>query len=369
MEYSLKTINKKYKADLENFKYALDQHAIVAITDRKGKIIYANEKFCEVSKYTKNELLGKNHRILNSKYHPTEFFQNLWQTITNGKIWKGDIRNRAKDGSLYWVNTTIVPLLGPDNKPEQFIAIRALITDKKELEEENKKIINELKNTNQELSEFAHIVSHDLKAPLRGIISLAEWLHEDHSKNLDEQAMEYVRLINTRAIRLAKLIDGILIYSKTGKRNDSSILIDLHTLLETIIEDLTIPENISIEILSKLPVIKINSFKARQLFQNLISNAIKYMDKPKGIIKISAQQEDIHWHFVITDNGMGIDSQYFDKIFGIFQTLNNTNEAESTGIGLAIVKKIVESYNGKIWVDSQIGIGTNFHFTLPAIST
>ncbi len=358
-----------FAKELANFKYALDQHAIVAITDKKGRILYANEKFCAVSKYRLDELIGKDHRILNSKYHPEEFFRDLWQTIKSGRVWKGDIRNQAKDGSLYWVNTTIVPILGEDGTPDQYIAIRAVISERKWLEEENAQMIRELKSANQELADFAYIVSHDLKAPLRGISSLAGWLVDDYADKLDVAGKEQLNLIASRVARLNDLIDGILAYSRAGQSREELILVDFGALIRNVLDLLAVPENISVEISTPLPRIIMENYKAQQLFQNLISNAIKYMDKPMGQIRINAVKDGAYWHFTVADNGPGIDAKYFDRIFELFQTLNARDVVESTGVGLSLVKRIVELYGGKIWVESEVGIGATFHFTLPIVGS
>jgi PAS domain S-box-containing protein len=359
--------NKSAVKELTLFKAALDEHAIVAITDKLGKITYANDKFCAISKYTRAELLGNNHRIINSGYHSKEFMRDLWQTIRNGKVWQGDIRNRAKDGSIYWVNTTIVPFLDNDGIPFQYIAIRAEITERKLLEEKNAGILKELTDANQELADFAYIVSHDLKAPLRGINSLASWLVEDYSDKLGAEGKQLLDLMIGRTRRLGKLVDGILAYSRAGRNPAASKAIDLNLIVHDTIDLLAPPPHITVEITAPLPQITLEYYKAQQIFQNLISNAIKFMDKPIGRITITAAEECSNWHFTVADNGPGIDSRYFKKIFELFETLNNCNETESTGVGLSLVKRIVESHGGAVWVESAVNRGAAFHFTLPFI--
>lgn len=363
--------------DLENqdvikrlafFKAALDEHAIVAITDKRGKITYANDKFCVVSKYPRDELIGKDHRIINSGYHSKEFFHNLWNTIKNGHVWKGEIKNRAKDGSHYWVNTTIVPFLDNAGNPVQYIAIRAEITQQKALEERNIEIMKNLEAANQDLKDFAYIVSHDLKAPLRGISSLANWLIDDYSEKLGAEGKEQLGLIASRVVRLGKMVDGILAYSRAGRHLEDRLKVNLDDVVRNVIELLAPPSHITIQIVSPLPQVVMEYYKAQQVFQNLLSNAIKFMDKPTGHISISCIRVESCWRFTIADNGPGIEAKYCDKIFDLFQTLNRRDAVESTGIGLSLIKKIIDLESGKVWVESTVGEGTSFHFTLPYVA-
>lgn len=351
--------------ELEDFKAALDAHAIVAITDARGTITYVNDKFCAISKWSREELLGSDHRIINSAHHPKAFIQTLWDTIRSGQVWKGELKNRAKDGSIYWVDTTIVPFLDDDGKPFQYIAIRAEITARKLLEEHNAELVAELQGANRELKDFAYIVSHDLKAPLRGINSLANWLIADYAEQLGGEGKTQLELICSRVKRLGALVDGILAYSRAGRGREERLLVELQPLVCNTIELLAPPAHIQVEIARPLPSLRIEPFKAQQVFQNLLSNAIKFLDKPRGHITVDCFREHRFWHFSVTDNGIGIDEKHFTKVFQLFQTLAPRDKIEGTGVGLALVKKIVELEGGTIWVQSIPGVGTTFHFTLP----
>lgn len=351
--------------ELEDFKAALDAHSIVAATDAKGKITYVNDKFCAISQWPREKLIGRDHRIINSGYHSKEFMRQLWDTLNSGKIWKGELKNRARDGSFYWVDTTIIPFLDVNGKPFRHVAIRTDITERKRLEEHNAEIMSDLQAANRELSDFAYIVSHDLKAPLRGISSLASWLITDYSDKLGGEGAHQLGLIAGRVKRLGALVDGILAYSRAGRNREARLVVDIDALVRNSIELLAVPAHIAIEITTTLPRIVIEPYKAQQVFQNLLSNAIKFMEKPAGQVQISCTGKDGFWHFSVADNGPGIEGKYFDKIFQLFQTLSPRDKIEGTGVGLALVKKIIELEGGKIWVESSPGAGAIFHFTLP----
>lgn len=238
------------------------------------------------------------------------------------------------------------------------------IVQRQNSQERMSKLLQDLKNTNQELNDFAYIVSHDLKAPLRGIGLLSEWLLNDYADKFDEEGKGLVNRLINRVKKLQNLIDGILEYSRVGRIREDKIQIDLNDLVRDVIETLAPNKNIQIEITKPLPIIYGEKVKLEQVFQNLLSNAIKFIDKPQGQILVDCTEEDDYWQISVTDNGIGIEEKYFTKIFQIFQKLSTTDDSESTGIGLSIVKKIVEMYGGSIWLESTVNQGSTFFFTI-----
>ena len=246
------------------------------------------------------------------------------------------------------------------------------IAERKRAEEDLEKLnidldstVRELSRSNKELQEFAYVAAHDLKTPLRAIATLADWISSDYADRFDEKGKEQINLLVTRAKQTCVLVDDILHYSRVGKTKQEKQEVDLNTLLSEVICGIAPPENIEITIENELPTIICEKTQIIQVFQNLLSNAVKYMDKPQGHIKISCVEENGFWKFVVTDNGPGIEQKYFKRIFKIFQTLSPRDRDDSTGIGLSIVKKIVELNAGKVWVESELDKGSTFFFTLP----
>jgi light-regulated signal transduction histidine kinase (bacteriophytochrome) len=224
--------------------------------------------------------------------------------------------------------------------------------------------IQQLNHTNRDLRSFAYIASHDLKTPLRGIKVLVDWIASDYADKFDDTGKESIDLLKNRIKRMYNYIDAIRQYIIVGYVKEDKVVVDFNELVHKVIDNLAPPENITITIKSELPVIICEKGYITQIFQNLLSNAVSYIDKPHGQIEIGCTEEDDCWKFCVADNGPGIDEKYYEKIFGIFQTLAAKDDTERIGIGLTIVKKIVELYNGKVWVESTPGKGSTFFFTL-----
>ena len=222
----------------------------------------------------------------------------------------------------------------------------------------------ELEIANQDLKDFAHVVSHDLKAPLRGISSLAIFLNADYADKLDAAGRENLQLLQNRVKRLHDLIDGILHYSRMARLQEEKRPVDVKRLVTQVVEMLAPPPHIRIHI-GLMPKVEAEPTRLQQIFQNLISNSIKFMDKPEGLIKVESQEDDKHWRFSVSDNGPGIDEKYHAKIFQLFQTLAPRDELETAGVGLSVVKKAVEASGGRVWVESTPSRGSTFHFTIP----
>ena len=223
-------------------------------------------------------------------------------------------------------------------------------------------LFTELAYQNQELSDYAHMVSHDLKSPLRSVDALTAWLKEDYESVLDAKGKENIDLIRNNVEKMDLLINGILEYSTISKNKVEFYQVDVDKLYFDIMEIIDIPKHISIHKKQHLPIIKGDKYRLQQLFQNLITNAITYNDKAQGSIEVGFEDKGEYWQFYIKDNGKGIDKIYFEKIFETFKKLENT--PTSTGIGLSIVKKIVLLFEGDIWLESIVGTGTTFYFTL-----
>jgi PAS domain S-box-containing protein len=594
--------------ELFTYKYALDESAIVAITDQKGIIKHVNENFCRISKYSEAELIGKDHRIINSGYHGKAFIRNLWLTIARGDIWKGEIKNKTKDGSYYWVDTTIVPFLNDSGKPYQYAAIRSDITERKlnqdkiiesesfiktitdnlpvmiaywnadlnclfankpymdwfekqpdemfginkrdlldkdefklhemhiknvlngspqrfertfhridgrtintdtqylpdiergivkgfysliydvtevkqALEERNtilesiddaffavdknwvvtywnkmaervlrtpkNKVLNhnlweifsdsinsesykkyheavessqamhfedyyepiekwyeisaypsdtglsvyfkditdrkrtdirlremnetlqkhskELAISNAELEQFAYVASHDLQEPLRMVTSFMTQLEKKYGDVVDDKGRQYIHFAVDGAKRMRQIILDLLDFSRVGRTEDDLEEVDFNKLINEILalHRRQIEELKATIIFKDLPKFQNYKTPMRQVFQNLISNSLKYHKAGEPpVIEIACKENAANYQFSVKDNGIGIASEYFDRIFIIFQRLHNKDEYSGTGMGLAIAKKIIENLGGKIWVKSEEGKGSAFYFTL-----
>ncbi len=225
--------------------------------------------------------------------------------------------------------------------------------------------VTQLSRTNKQLGEFAHLTAHDLKTPLRGIGTLAQWLYTDYYDKFDDNGRQQIDLLVKRVKRMDNIINAILQYSTITKNKTKERKVDLNVLTKEIISRINPPENIKITINKTLPVLICEEEHLWQVFLNLISNAVKFSDKPQGSIAIDVEDEKYFWKFSVADNGPGIEPRHFDRIFQLFQMLDDRDDVESEGVGLTLAKKIVELYDGKIWLTSKPGEGSTFFFTLP----
>jgi len=465
--------------EIEDYKFALDESSIVAITDQKGIIKYVNDNFCKISKYNREELIGQDHRIINSGYHSKEFIKNLWVTIANGKIWKDELKNKAKDGTIYWVDTTIVPFMNEQGKPYQYIAIRSEITERKKVKEliisnrelaiqsaqkekratelmvANKELVfqnkekekraaelilankelafqngekekraaelilankelafqngekekraaelilankelafqNEekekrageltiaqqkvighsiqLESINKELESFSYSVSHDLRAPLRAVHGYARILKEDYGTQLDAEASRLINNIVSYSTKMGQLIDDLLVFSRLGRKEFVDGNIQMNDIVTNLCREINNEED------NRDIQFKINELEPghgdgttiKQVWVNLISNAVKYSkQKVQAIIEISSRVSGAEIIYSIKDNGAGFDMRYSDKLFGVFQRLHTEKEFPGTGVGLAIVHRIITKHGGKVWAEGKVNEGSVFYFTLP----
>lgn len=366
--------------EIRELKTALDEHAIVAITDPGGRITYVNDKFCAISQYSRAELLGQDHRMINSRHHPPEFFRSLWTTIARGQVWHGEIQNRAKDGSFYWVATTIVPFLSPEGKPRQYIAIRADITERKraetelqqlnaELEQRVAERTTQLEGANRELEAFSYSVSHDLRAPLRAVNGFAGIVLEDYGALLPEDGRRQLERIRNGGQRMGELIDDLLTFARLSRQPLNRRPVETGRLVQEALGELA-PQcrNRNIEWhLADLPPCHGDPALLKQVWINLLSNAIKYTrERDPAVVEVGAQLQNGPTTFFVRDNGAGFDMKYASKLFGVFQRLHRAEQFEGTGVGLAMVQRVVHRHGGQVWAEAEEGRGATFHFTLEA---
>jgi len=360
-----------------DFKKALDESAIVAITDGDGTITYVNDMFCKISKYSRDELLGQNHRILKSGFHSPAFYENLWGTISSGKIWKGDIKNIAKDGSFYWVKTTIMPFSGNSKKPEYYIAIRTDISSQKRTEEKLRETMIELEEMDKKKNEFIAMVAHELKTPLQLIIGWSSALkHPGMIGPLNETQKKSTDSIHFYAEKLSGIIGDLLVTQamQFGKLELSHILFQVDKMMEGITKNFgEIAEKNNIKLINTTTEqISLNSDKDKieHVLTNLINNSLAFVPKNEGVIEIKAQKNEDTVIFSVQDNGPGIPNDKQPFLFKKFYQVDTslTRKHGGTGLGLTVCKGIVTALGGKIWFETAPNEGATFYFRIPIVN-
>jgi len=359
--------------ELADIKFALDQSTIVAITDQRGIINFVNDQFCRISKYSRDELIGQDHRIINSGFHPKDFIRDLWTTIASGKVWKGELRNRAKDQSIYWVDTTIVPFLNPDGKPYQYVAIRHDITQRKLAEAQVLDQGVQLQRAAQLsfVGELAAGLAHEIKNPLAGIQGVVDILIRRRDKNdpereaLEGMRHEVTRIDNTVRLLLDRARPRLVSLRETSLRELVARSVNLARAQVTNAIGSEKQVKIDFEAPEDPVMISIDPGQIEDAVLNLIINAIEAVDVDGQVtIRLSTPQDDAEEIAIeVSDNGTGISEPDLSKVFDPFFTTRQSG----TGLGLPSVRRIARLHGGGVDVKSSPGQGSVFTIRLPLI--
>ncbi len=383
----IQDITERQQAEIElqasetRFRAVFEQAAVgMARLSPLGYWIQVNQKLCNILGYDPAELMGQHFSAITDEADQDQDDYYYAQLI-NGEQSYCQLEKRYlhRDGHPVWTLVTVSVESEADTGISAFIAIIEDISERKAAREELLRRAEELSTTNlmlarttallerrnSELDQFAYVTSHDLKAPLRAISNLAEWISEDLTGQIPAESQRQLALLRSRVQRMEALINGLLEYSRVGRRERQLTEVNVGQLLTGIIDSLAPPEGFQVVVAAEMPVLYTHQTALGQVFANLINNAIKHHHRDQGMVQVTWQHRGEAIEFAVADDGPGIASQYHDKIFTIFQTLKARDDFESTGIGLSVVKKIVESENGRIWLTSEVGQGTTFYFTWP----
>lgn len=360
------TERKKAEAEARSYQARLEiilnnmVDGLITI-DEKGIVQSYNKACRRIFGYAAEEVIGRNVKML----MPSQYAENHDQYIANyvktgqAKILGigREVEGLRKDGTTFPLDLSVAEMRHDGER--LFSGIMRDVSEHKKAEEQ-------LRRTNEELEQFAYIASHDLKAPLRGIDNLAKWIEEDLAEVITDSAREKMALLRGRVSRLEMLLEDILQYSRAGRIMENPVETDTGALVRQIVEDRPLPKGFEIRVPANMPVLTTPQTSLEQVFLNLIGNAAKHHDKEEGIIEIGVQSKGIFYEFSVNDDGPGIPPEFHDRIFKMFQTLKPRDEKESTGLGLSIVKKLVEWQGGRVWIASEPGQrGASFRFLWP----
>ena len=351
-----RTLNRTIK-DLADTTFAIDQAAIVATTDVTGRITYVNDKFCEISKYSRQELLGQDHRLINSAYHPAEFIRGLWQTIARGRIWRGEIRNRAKDDTFYWVDTTIVPFLDDRGKPYQYMAIRSDITERKRSE-----ALLQEQAALARLGEMAAVVAHEVKNPLAGIRGALEVIGGRMPPASRDRAV--LGDIVGRIDSLNDTVHDLLVFARPREPRLAPVpLVHLLEATAALLKRDPAHATTQVDIAGETPIVEVDAEQLQTVLLNLLLNAAQAAGAG-GRVRAEISSDNGLCRVAIADNGPGIPAEIRERIFEPFFTTKH----RGTGLGLPTAKRVVERHQGTITIDCPAEGGTIVTLILPADS-
>lgn len=357
--------------ELQDQKYALDQAAIVAATDRFGRITYVNDKFCEISGYAREELLGQNHRIINSSFHPPEFFVNLWKTLGEGGVWRGEIRNRAKSGHMYWVQTTIVPFLDPDGQPYQYLSIRQDITALKDAEQlildQQSKLVASSKLS--ALGELSAALTHEINNPLGVILGRAEMIQtmlRSPEPKLDA-ILKMAESIETTGRRIEKIMTTVRALSHGGETEPLQ-RVTIGSLVDSAIDivgsrfrDRGV--RLDLELHDPERAIDCRATEIFQILINLLNNAHDAVaDATEKWVRVASQDFDGGVRLSVTDSGAGVPPELREKLFTPFFTTKQIGVG--TGLGLTISQSLAIRNGARLWLD-ETTTGARFCLWVP----
>lgn len=366
---------KKLNLNLSDLEEILTDHSIATVTDNEGTIVYANKKFCEISKYSEEELLGQNHRLLKSDEHSAQFYTELWTTISNGKNWNGEIKNRAKDGSFYWVKTTIVPVMDSQKNIKYYVAIKTDITREKQMQEKLLHVEKQLIQQNLSLAAkvamkssdivknerlatigtMASRIAHDLKNPLTILHTYADMLTPEILSKLDSKDKEKWFRLQNSIFDMHRIIDDVLDFARTSEINKKKV--SFLSILRLSMNHVRFSYGIVIKLPENDVTLNCDRRKIEGVMSNLINNAVYALDG-QGEIDISLSSDSEFVTIKVKDSGPGIPDENMEKIFEPMFTTKNTG----TGLGLVICKSIVEQHSGSISVSNN---PTTFTIKLP----
>ena len=336
----------------------------VVFTHLDGKVFWCNEAFLKLTGFSQKEIIGKSLiEIGSGKSSNIDEIYKMVEAYYQGGSFDVEYFHLKKDNTTFQAKIMGQPVLDQAGLVSHYFAIFEDITHEKDNELQKEALLIRLGEQNERLNEYAQMVSHDLKSPLRSIHSLIAWIKEDNDQPFNVATTRYFEMIEDKVEKMDNLIQGILTYSKVATATAVRETTNLNELVKNIINIIYIPQNITVTFSNKLPTLKTDRFRMQQLFQNLISNAVNYCDKEKGVVEIASTEEMEYYIFSIKDNGPGIDLKYQEKIFKIFESFSQ--QEKSTGIGLSIVKRIVDNYKGEIWIESELGVGTTFFIKIP----